>query len=129
MRGVEGVRGVAGPDILRGPYGVKGDRGPKGPSGIQGLIGDQGERSERGERGEGGEMGMQDTSDVLSVLAAHIYQRTSRALWNRLVECKRYVMLVHTMNPHGILMLHLSVGMYIKGQTCRKLQIMGTFWR
>ena len=148
QRGVRGVRGVASPDGLRGPASVKCDRGPQGPVGIQGIVGDQGDRGERGERVERGEKGIQGgTSDVLSVLAAHIpiqlakrygekcalssimYQRTSRALWNRLVECKRCVMLMHTMNPHGILVLHLSVGVYIKGQTCRKLQVMGTFWR
>ena len=73
MRGVEGVRRVAGPDGLRGPAGVKGDRGPQGPFGIQGFVGDQGDCDERGERSERREKDLQgNNSDVLSVLAAHL---------------------------------------------------------
>ena len=73
MRGVEEVRGVAGPDEPKGPSGEKGDKGWEGPSGIQGLPGDQGERGERGQRGERGENGVQgDASDVLTALATHL---------------------------------------------------------
>ena len=35
-------------------------------------------------------------------------------------------MLVHTMNPHGILMLNLSISKDIQGQTYRKLHGMDT---
>ena len=81
---------------------------------------------------------------IFSVLAAHlpiqltkrygekmcfVKHHVSEGKCNRLVECKRCITLVHTMDPHVILMLHLSVGMYIKGKTCRKLQVMDIFCR
>ena len=37
--------------------------------------------------------------------------------WNRLVVYKRYIMLEHTTNLHGILMLHLAMTKNIKEQS------------
>ena len=86
MRGVEGVGGIADPDGLRGPAGVKCDRGTRG------IVGDQGDRGERGERGERGDKGIQgDTSDVLSVLATHLPIKLGKRYGEKMCFVKYHV--------------------------------------
>ena len=46
---------------------------------------------------------------------------------NRLEVCKHYIMLAHTTNLHGILMLNLSIDKHIQGQMYKKAPGHGHF--
>ena len=143
MRGVEGVRGVAGPDRLRGHAGVKGHG--QGPFGIQVLVGVQGDRDERGERGERGENGLPgDTSNFLSVLVAHIPIQLAKRYGEKMcfvnyhvsedkssiVESSGAVQTLRNANAYNERTWHFDAKFFDKQeQTYRKLQVMGTYWR
>ena len=139
MRRVEGVRGVAGPDGLRGPAGVKGDRGSQGPSGTQCLVGVQGDRGERGEKDIQG-----DPSDVFSVLAAHIPIQLAKRYGEKLcfvkyhvsedkssiVESSGGVQTLRNVSAYYEPACHFDaifVSRYVPKRA--NVQVMGSFWR